>query len=140
MTELLTKQLERVGIGFDNWFDRLLASTENDITVGNFPPYNMITQDENNFVLELALAGYNKENLDVEMKENVLSISGKMEDAYESSCYRHKGIASRAFKKSWTLAEHIEVDNVEYKNGVLKVFLIREIPEEKKPHKILIAD
>tara|TARA_R100000008_G_C3519807_1_gene133344 strand:- start:211 stop:633 length:423 start_codon:yes stop_codon:yes gene_type:complete len=140
MTELLTKQLERVGIGFDNWFDRLLASTENDITVGNFPPYNMITKDENNFILELALAGYNKENLDVEIKENVLIIAGKMEDSYESSCYRHKGIASRTFKKSWTLAEHIEVDNVQYKDGVLRVYLVREIPEEKKPHKISISD
>jgi len=140
MTELLTKQLERIGIGFDNWFDRLLASTENDITVGNFPPYNIITKNENDFILELALAGYDKENIDIEIKYNVLSISGKMEDIYESSCYRHKGIASRVFKKSWTLAEHIKVEDVEYKNGILKVYLIQEIPEEKKPHKILIKD
>jgi len=121
-------------IGFDRMFDRLLASTENDITVGSYPPYNLIEDDDDNFRLEIALAGFKKEEITVSLKEGVLYVEA-CRDAVnrEETKYRHRGIAARAFKRAWTLAEYVEAGKVTYEDGIMTIPLMRVLPEEKKP-------
>lgn len=123
-------------IGFDRMFDRLLASTENDITVGSYPPYNLIQDTDESFRLEIALAGFKGEDIAVELKEGVLTVQGKKTrdvENGESKKYRHRGIAARAFKRSWTLAEGVEPGEISYEDGIMTIPLKKIIPEEKMP-------
>lgn len=123
-------------IGFDRMFDRLLASTENDITVGSYPPYNLIQDTEDVFRLEIALAGFKGEDISVELREGILTVCGKKTRDVENNepkKYRHRGIAARAFKRSWTLAEYVEAGEVTYEDGIMTIPLMRVLPEEKKP-------
>ena len=122
-------------VGFDNIFDQL--STLSDFDIPNYPPYNIKKIDKENYQLEMALAGFTKADVIVEVKENTLTISGKSSDKEEDS-FVHQGIARRAFKRRWTLAEHLEVDEAKLKDGILIVKMKLNLPEEKKPKTITI--
>ena len=122
-------------VGFDNIFDQL--STLSDFDIPNYPPYNIKKIDKENYQLEMALAGFTKADVIVEVKENTLNISGKSSDKEEDS-FVHQGIARRAFKRRWTLAEHLEVDEAKLKDGILIVKMKLNLPEEKKPKTITI--
>ena len=120
-------------VGFDNIFDQL--STLSDFDIPNYPPYNIKKIDKENYQLEMALAGFTKADVIVEVKENILTISGKSSDKEDES-FVHQGIARRAFKRRWTLAEHLEVDEAELIDGILMVKMRLNLPEEKKPKTI----
>ena len=122
-------------VGFDNIFDQL--STLSDFDIPNYPPYNIKKIDKENYQLEMALAGFTKADVIVEVKENTLTISGKSADDDKDS-FVHQGIARRAFKRRWTLAEHLEVDDAKLKDGILIVEMKLNLPEEKKPKTIKI--
>ena len=122
-------------VGFDNIFDQL--STLSDFDIPNYPPYNIKKIDKENYQLEMALAGFTKADVIVEVKENTLTISGKSSDKEDDS-FVHQGIARRAFKRRWTLAEHLEVDEAELIDGILMVKMRLNLPEEKKPKTITI--
>ena len=122
-------------VGFDNIFDQL--STLSDFDIPNYPPYNIKKIDKENYQLEMALAGFTKADVIVEVKENTLTISGKSSDDDKDS-FVHQGIARRAFKRRWTLAEHLEVDEAELIDGILLVKMKLNLPEEKKPKTIKI--
>jgi len=122
-------------VGFDNIFDQL--STLSDFDIPNYPPYNIKKIDKENYQLEMALAGFTKADVIVEVKENILTISGKSSDKEDDS-FVHQGIARRAFKRRWTLAEHLEVDEAELIDGILMVKMRLNLPEEKKPKTITI--
>jgi len=122
-------------VGFDNIFDQL--STLSDFDIPNYPPYNIKKIDKENYQLEMALAGFTKADVIVEVKENILTISGKSSDDDKDS-FVHQGIARRAFKRRWTLAEHLEVDEAELIDGILLVKMKLNLPEEKKPKTIKI--
>ena len=122
-------------VGFYNIFDQL--STLSDFDIPNYPPYNIKKIDKENYQLEMALAGFTKADVIVEVKENTLTISGKSSDKEEDS-FVHQGIARRAFKRRWTLAEHLEVDEAKLKDGILMVKMKLNLPEEKKPKTITI--
>ena len=122
-------------VGFDNIFDQL--STLSDFDIPNYPPYNIKKIDKENYQLEMALAGFSKDEIDVEVKENTLTISARTSDKEEDS-FVHQGIARRAFKRRWTLAEHLEVDDAKLKDGILIVEMKLNLPEEKKPKTITI--
>ena len=122
-------------VGFDNIFDQL--STLSDFDIPNYPPYNIKKIDKENYQLEMALAGFTKADVIVEVKENILTISGKSSDKEDDS-FVHQGIARRAFKRRWTLAEHLEVDEAKLKDGILMVKMRLNLPEEKKPKTITI--
>ena len=122
-------------VGFDNIFDQL--STLSRYETPNYPPYNIKKIDKENYQLEMALAGFSKEDIDVEVKESILTISGKTSEKDDDN-FVHRGIAQRAFKRQWTLAEHLEVDNATFKDGVLIVDMKLNLPEEKKPKTIKI--
>mgnify|MGYP003125947470 CR=1 FL=1 len=121
-------------VGFDDFFDRLNTTAETHRT--SFPPYNIIRDDGKTYI-ELALAGYNKENVEILVEDGVLSISGskKQEDPSEKS---YRGIANRNFVKKFSLGEHVEVNAAEIKDGMLTVELREILPPEKQPKRIEI--
>ena len=134
-------QLRPVTVGFDNVFDHFERMFEDDFTsfsAPTFPFYNIVKQGKNKYDIELALAGYSKDDIDVSLEDGVLSIKSKKEDKEESKDGEilHKGIAKRYFSKSFTIADDVEVKGAELKDGLLKVALERIIPEHKQPKTI----
>ena len=120
-------------IGFDRMFNRL---TNTNTTQSGFPPYNVRKVDEDTYVVELAVAGYNKDSIDITEHDGVLTIKGERPEDVEE--YVHKGIAGRKFTRTFTLAEYMFVDSADLNDAMLYVVVKRNIPEEKKPKTIAI--
>jgi len=106
-------------------------------TQTNYPPYNVVKVDDEHFTVEVAVAGFSKDDISVTKEKNLLIIEGKVED--DSKDFVHKGLASRAFKRSWTLADNVEIETAKLKDGILSVGLEKVIPEEDKPISIKIS-
>ena len=124
-------------IGFDNLFDRLF-DTDFD-TSNSYPPYNISKVDDNNYIIEMALAGFNKDDIEIELADSELTIrSKKREDTVKDVNLIHQGISHRSFNRKFTLSEEILVKNAEMKNGMLIIKLEKFIPENKKPKLINI--
>jgi len=117
-------------------FDRLLNLVDSAAEQG-YPPYNIERSDENNYRVTVAVAGFAENDLSVDVKDRVLTISGKREENDKPN-FLHQGIAGRAFERSFQLAEHVEVKAARLENGLLHVDLERIVPEEKKPRRIVI--
>tara|TARA_B110000483_G_scaffold73887_1_gene91909 strand:+ start:1541 stop:1993 length:453 start_codon:yes stop_codon:yes gene_type:complete len=117
-------------IGFDSMFNRLEKLNEKP---SGYPPHNVVKHDDNRFEIAIAVAGFKEEDLLVEQEENVLTIASKDVDLNGDKEYIHKGIATRKFDKAFTLGEYIEVKKVALVDGILSVYLEKNIPEEKKP-------
>ena len=128
-------QFRPFAIGFDRYFEDLERMS--NISQTNYPPYNVVKVDEEHFAVELAVAGFSKKDISITKEKNVLVIEGKLED--ESKDFVHKGLASRAFKRSWTLSDDIVIEGAELKDGILSVSLEKVIPEEEKPVEIKIS-
>jgi len=126
-------------VGFDRVFDRLnnYVVHQNHMTPTGFPPYNIRKEGDYNFVIELALAGLSKDDLEVEIADQTLTVRSidKKEDEGE---LLHRGISHRQFTRTWTLAENVVVNEAKMENGMLVVRLEHVVPEEKKPRKISI--
>ena len=135
-------QLRPVTVGFDNVFDHFERMFEDDFTsfsAPTFPFYNIVKQGKNKYDIELALAGYSKDDIEVNLEDGVLTIKSKKEDKSEEKEdgeVIHKGIAKRYFSKSFTIADDVEVKGAELKDGLLKVSLERIVPEHKQPKTI----
>ena len=135
--------LRPVSVGFDNIFDHFGSMFEDDmfdISVPNYPPYNIVKVKDNHYNIEVALAGYNKKDIEVNYENNMLTIKTadqKSEDKKEGENI-YKGIAQRMFKKSFTIADDCKVTGAELKDGLLKVSLEKVIPEHKKARTITI--
>ena len=123
----------RSTVGFDRLLNMLEASGEQ-----GYPPFNIERSDENNYRVTLAVAGFAEKDLSVDVKDRVLTVSGKREEAKDPASFLHQGIAGRAFERSFQLAEHVEVKAARLENGLLHVDLERIVPEEKKPRRIQI--
>jgi molecular chaperone IbpA len=123
-------------IGFDRMLDRMTATTPGQ--TNNYPPYNIIKVDEDNYAIELAVAGFIEDEINIEVKEGVLYVLGE-KDKEESSEYLHKGISARSFHRSFTLSDTIVVKGADLQQGILTIELENIIPEEKKPRKIDIG-
>ena len=136
-------QLRPVTIGFDNVFDhfeRMFDTQFDSISVPNFPPYNIVKTGDNEYDVELALAGFNKKDIDVTVEDGILTIKSIVKEAKDKKedGVIHKGIAKRMFSKSFTIADDVEVKGAELKDGLLKVSLERIIPESRKAKTISI--
>jgi len=137
--------LRPITVGFDNMFDHFEHMMDDGFfrgTMGNFPPYNIVKTGENTYDVELALAGFNKKDIEVEYKENMLTVKSKKQDKQEETDEDgnviHRGISKRMFSKSFTIANDVEVKGAELKDGLLKVSMERIIPEHKKAKSIEI--
>jgi molecular chaperone IbpA len=131
------KQLNTT-IGFEPILKRLAEMSEAMPKIPTYPPYNIKKLDENKYVIEMAVAGFGKQDLELELQDGTLTIKGNVSS--EDADYIYKGIAERAFTRQFTLADTVEVKNADLINGMLKIWLERFIPEEKKPKKISIGD
>jgi len=128
-------------IGFEDIVSRLKEAAMQVPQLPTYPPYNIRKVDDDHYVIEVAVAGFGKSELDVETKENVLTVTGKWEgESIPPDSFLHKGIAARPFTRSWTLADNIVVQNAEMLNGLLRVYLEQFVPEEKKAKKIPVND
>lgn len=132
------KDFDKFFVGFDDQFNRM-AKLHDDITknVPSYPPYNIRKTGDNTYAIELAVAGFCKQDIEIELADGKLIVRGNTSDNNEEN-FLFKGIANRAFTRTFALDEHIEVQNAELLNGMLRVFLERIIPDHKKPKKIEI--
>jgi molecular chaperone IbpA len=130
----------RSTVGFDRLFDMLENSTLGQ-TQENYPPFDLIKEGENEYRIELAVAGFKPEELDITAQQNVLVVSGrkKEESDEKGSDYIYRGIATRSFERRFALADHIQVRGADMRDGLLSIELKREIPEAMKPKKIDIG-
>ena len=137
-------QLRPVTIGFDNVFDHFERMFDDDVfraPMANFPPYNIVKTGDFTYDVELALAGYSKDDITVDYADNILtvkSVKKSDEESKDEDGVLHRGIAKRYFSKAFTIAEDVEVKGAELKDGLLKVSMERIIPEAKKPRSIKI--
>ena len=122
---------ERRAIGYDRLFQQLMDMPEKDNQT--YPPHNLIKESDTEFKIELALAGFTKEEVKVVQEEQTLTISGNNSDKEGNENILHKGIASRAFTKTFDLAENIEVTEASFDNGMVIIKLRQDIPEDKMP-------
>lgn len=138
LTTLDVPGLSRVALGFDRLFDDLNRQFANSVST-NYPPYNVVRKDENNFVIEVAVAGFGEDELDVQLKDGTLIITGSHSGNEQGPEYLHQGISRRDFTRSFLLDDHMEVREASVKNGMLSIALERIVPEEEKPRKIAIT-
>jgi len=138
LTTLDPNRVRTYSVGFDRMFDRLFDEVQSTST--NYPPYNIIKTSETDYAIQIAVAGFNKNDIEIEAKENTLTIRSVEKDAevVDEVEYLHKGISNRAFKRSFTISDDVEVKGATYENGMLSVSLVRIIPEEKQPRLIKI--
>jgi molecular chaperone IbpA len=131
--------INRYAIGFDHLMDHLVSlHSNNNLTTNEYPPYDIIKEGESNYTIELAVAGFKKDELSIQLKDNTLTIKGESNSKNSNGDYLHKNIARRSFSKNFTLAENIEVGDAEFEDGVLGVSLTHNIPEEQRPKEISI--
>ena len=131
----------RSTVGFDRLFDMLENSS---LSQGqeNYPPFDLIKLGDNDYRIELAVAGFKADELDITAQQNVLVVTGRKKDEPEDrgNSYIYRGIATRSFERRFALADHIQVKGADMKDGLLSIELVREIPDAMKPKKISIGD
>jgi len=140
MTRLTTLDLPtftRSTVGFDRLFDELTRDFANSKSNG-YPPYNVAELNDDEWMISLAVAGFDMDNLDITLDKNTLTVEGNAPGGDEDVKYLHKGIGGRNFRRQFTLAEHVEVEGAELKNGILNIHLVRNVPEALQPKKIAI--
>ena len=134
-------QLRPVTVGFDNMFDHFESMFDGDVfsvPQVNFPPYNIVKTGDFTYDVELALAGYSKDDITVDYADNVLTVKSikKSDESKDEDGVLHRGIAKRYFSKAFTIADDVEVRDAELKDGLLKISMERIVPEGKKPRSI----
>lgn len=122
-------------IGFDSLLNKVNTQAKS-YQGTNYPPYNLIKTGENSYLIEIAVAGFDEEDFDIELQDGVLTIKGEVGTSEFETDYLHKGIAARNFERKFTLADTVKVDGAALNQGMLTIRLVNEIPEEKKPIKI----
>ena len=137
--------LRPISVGFDSVFDHFESMLDTDLNfprVSNYPPYNIRKTGKLTYDIEVALAGYSKEDVSVEYADNVLTIVSKKDqqaqEVEDNDGVLHKGIAKRNFSRTFTIADDVEVKGAELKDGLLRVSLVKVVPEGKKPRTIKI--
>ena len=149
MTKTLTLRsfdipaLTKFGIGFDNMFDELMRVSAQQSST-NYPPYDIVQINDDEYMISVAVAGFGHDNLTVTKDKKFLIIEGKhstetVENSDATCTYLHKGISERSFRREFQLADHVEISNAHLELGILSVHLKREVPEDAKPKTIAIT-
>ena len=149
MTKTLTLRtfdipaIHKFGIGFDNLFDGLMRVNAQQSN-NNYPPYDIVQINDDEYMISLAVAGFGHDNLNITKDKKTLVIEGKhsrenMDNEDSTAKYLHKGISERSFRREFQLADHVEISNAHLELGILNVHLKREVPEEAKPKTIAIT-
>ena len=149
MTKTLTLRtfdlpaITKFGIGFDNLFDDLMRVNAQQSN-NNYPPYDIVQINDDEYMISLAVAGFGPDNLSITKDNKFLIIEGKhsretVDNEDSTAKYLHKGISERSFRREFQLADHVEISNAHLELGILNVHLKREVPEEAKPKTIAIS-
>jgi len=129
-------QLRPLSVGFDDVFDHFESMFERDFPTINYPPYNIVKTGKNAYDIQVALAGFNKKDIDVSVENGVLTIESKVSDTDETKDETgdtiYKGISKRYFKRQFTIADDVEINGAELKDGLLRVSMEKIVPESKK--------
>jgi molecular chaperone IbpA len=136
-----TTALNKALVGFDRLFDTFESRFANQLST-NYPPHNIVKTDDTHYQIEIAIAGFKKHEINVEVEQDMLTVTGESEATNETLTrqYLHRGLSSRSFVRSWQLAEHMVVNGAEIKDGILTISLEYIIPEEKKARVIDIVE
>ena len=138
MTQLVrfdTNALNRAMIGFDRMFDDFEHRFAHQLN-NNYPPYNVVKRDEDHYEIQIAVAGFRKEEIEITTENNELVVKGTRFEEQDTAEYLHRGLAARDFERSWTLGQYLEIDSAEIKDGLLIVKLERHVPDALKPRRI----
>jgi molecular chaperone IbpA len=135
------KDMDRFLVGFDDTFNKL-SKWHDDLAknIPNYPPYNIKKVNDHKYVIEIAVAGFSKSEIEIQFVDDKLYIKGNAEEDNETLEWLHKGIAARSFTRTFVLNDQVEIKNAALLNGMLQIALERIIPEHKKPKKIEISD
>lgn len=135
------KDFDKFFVGFDDQFNKI-AKIHDDLTknIPNYPPYNIKKTGDNTYVIELAVAGFAKQDIEIELADGKMLIKGNTQNEETDENFLFKGIAARNFTRTFALEDQMEIQDAELMNGMLKVFLERIIPEHKKPKKVDIKE
>lgn len=131
--------LYRSTVGFDRLFQLLDGVAGTDAEAPTFPPYDIEKLGDNSYRIVMAVAGFGKDALDVEVKENTLSVKGTKPDENDKTEFLHRGIAKRNFERRFQLADHVQVTGADVVDGLLYIDLVRELPERMKPRTVAIG-
>jgi len=131
-------------LGFDRIFDEVEKFLDHEYSKSvqkttSFPPHNILKLDDNRYVVEIAVAGFGKNDIDVTVEDGILTVKGEKKDKTEGVTYLHRGIGTRSFTKTLTIADTVEVRGASYEDGVLRIALENVIPDHKKPRKVEIG-
>ena len=133
------KDFDKFFVGYDKMFDQLSEFHDTMAkNIPNYPPYNIKKTDENKYVIEMAVAGFGQSDIEIELEDGKLKVSGSSKADEKDTDTLYQGLAFRPFTRMFTLNDQVEVQNAEMINGLLKIYLERIIPESKKPKKIEI--
>ncbi len=130
--------LYRNSVGFDRFGSMLDTAFHTEQNGSSYPPYNIEVEEENRYAISLAVAGFTAEDLEIEVKEGVLTVRGRKAEEEQERHYLHHGIANRAFQRKFNLAEYVRVAEADLTNGMLTIRLLRELPEAMRPVQIPI--
>lgn len=131
--------LHRATVGFDQIADLMDRVMSSDVSQPSYPPYNIEKIDADSYRISIAVAGFSEADLNVEVKEGALVVSARKAEAEDERTFLHRGIATRAFERRFTLADHVRVTGASHADGMLHIDLQREVPEALKPRRIEIA-
>ena len=129
--------IHKFAVGFDSLFDEMIRINAQQGNT-NYPPFNIVQINEDEYTISLAVAGFGPDNISVTKEGNYLIIEGNPTFPINEINYLHKGISNRSFRREFKLADHVEIENAHLELGILSIHLKREIPEEQKPKKIAI--
>jgi molecular chaperone IbpA len=134
--------LAHTTLGFEKFFDDVekLLSADIQKATTSFPPHNILKLDDTRYIVELAVAGFGKNEIDISVQDGTLTIKGEKQEKESEATYLHRGIGTRSFTKTLTVADTIEVKGAEFKDGILRIGLENIVPEHKKPRKIEIGE
>ncbi len=138
MTTIDLSPLYRSSIGFDRMGSLLDNALRSQKAAVGYPPYDIEATGDNRYAITLALAGFEESELDIQVEKGVLRVRGKKADDSEEKSWLYRGIANRTFERKFNLADYIEVDGADLKNGLLTISLVKEVPEALKPRSISI--
>lgn len=138
MNNLTYAPLQKFAVGFDDLFREMDKLSLNNNSNTAYPPYNIVSINEDTFAIEIAVAGFSINDIDITLENGQLTITGNKSEEDEPRNFIHRGIAMRGFTRTFRLATHIEVEGAELRDGLLVISLKRHIPEEFKPKKIEI--
>ena len=139
MRNLDLAPLYRATVGFDRLADVMDRALTADLAAPTYPPYNIEKTGDDNYRISVAVAGFSSDDLSVELRDGAVIVSAKKATEDEDRTYLHRGIATRAFERKFTLADHVRIDGASHADGMLHIDLVREIPEALKPRRIEIA-